>query len=151
MQDLYGSDKRIAGVFKGTQASLTVGGTAGAQRGALVQNIALSYNRQVTRILELGSEDQYYVIGSSEGQGNIGSILGPRNTVITMLKELGDACGSPNRSVMFEAASEFCEDGGDFKAEATGAILTGFNVSVAAQDFLVQQGGTLMFATLDVS
>ena len=154
MQDLYGSDKRLAGTFKGTTAALTVGRTNGALRGALVQNIALSYNRQVTRILELGSENQYYVTGQSQGQGQIGAILGPRNIVIDMMKDLADECTAASRQVAFAVISDFCGDEGgtgELEARAAGALLTSVNLSVTAQDFLVQQGGTFMFTAMQLN
>lgn len=153
MQDLYGSTKRLAGAFKGTTAALTVGNTGGALRGALVQNISMAYNRQVTRILELGSENQYYVTGQAQGQGQIGAILGPRNVVISMLKSLADECTAASRIVAFQVVSDFCgEDGGtgELTAKVSGSLLTGINISVSAQDFLVQQGGQFMFVAMEL-
>lgn len=155
MQDLYGSTKRLAGAFKGTTAALTVGNVGRALRGALVQNITMSYNRQVTRILELGSDNQYYVTGQAEGQGTLGAILGPKNIVIDMMKSLADECKAASNIVAFEVVSNFCGDevdgAGTLKAQVTGALLTGINVGVSAQDFLVQQSGQFMFVAMDLA
>ena len=150
--DIYGSTKQLAGTFKGTVATLTIASADAALTGSLVQNLSFNYNRQVTRLFEIGSENQYFIIGSSEGQGQIGSILGPSNIVVEVLNRLGDACKASENVVAFLARSEFCagrrSTNVGLRVVCYGALLTGVNVGITAQDFLVQQGGQFMFTAM---
>lgn len=156
MLDLYNTDKTLRGTFKGTTATLVIGTLDGALKGALVQGINMQYSRQVTRILELGSTDQYYVIGQSQGGGNINSIVGPNRIVTDMIQELADECEAASRQVSFQTVSDFCGDSdtrnnsSEMKAVAQGALLTQVSLGVTADNFLVQQGGQFMFVAMQL-
>ena len=149
--DIYEGQKDLGGVFNGTTAAISVGTTTDSQAGALVQNLNVRYDRQITRILELGSETQYYVVGQSQGNGQFEAILGPNNIVLNIINTLADACNAPQNVVRFSADSQFCggaRGGSTLQLTMSHAVLTSISVGVAVQDFLVRQGGAFLFIAL---
>lgn len=155
MLDLYGSNKKLAGTFKGTAATLTISDKETALVGALVQSLNLNYQKSVSRVMEIGSENQYYVSGQSQGQGDFGAIVGPNNIVISITKSLADECKAASRIVAFSTTTNQCinesDSGSRLQAQASGALLTNVGVSVSADNFLVQQSGSFMFTAMSLS
>jgi hypothetical protein len=152
--DVFGSTKKLSGAIRGASIKLTIANQDVVQAAALVQSVQMQYSRQVSRLFELGSENMYYNIGNSEGQGAIQTIVGPSTTVSAALKSLGDPCQAVNNVVQFSGSSNVCGAGsggaGSLTVTALGALLQSTSVQINAQDFLMQSGGQFMFARLEM-
>lgn len=150
-------DVKVGGVFNGTDVRLSLGSAGDGESiaGALVQRVDITYRRQVQRVLELGSYNTYYIIGRSEGEANMQNIVGPSNTVQTIIDGLADACKVDQNALTLSADTEFCatsQVGGETKRAVkfvlTGAILTQMGVTISTQDFTIVQTAGIMFASL---
>lgn len=152
MTDIFGTDSSLAGVFKGTSFAISVGGgTNGSFQGALVQQLQISYRRQLTRVWELGSRNQYYIEGHTEGQGSIQRIVGPQGLVDNILSSLADVCGAQSRVVTLTAQNNTCTttDGGTLTL--TSPTATGVNYGANVGNFLVNAGMELIFVALNAA
>lgn len=145
MADIFNAKGGIGGIFKGTTVALTLGG--GSQKGALVQNINLTYNRNVSRIWELGSDDTYYIIGHTEGQAGMSKIVGPSDNDI--LDQLGDACTAKDKTLNLTGTSDNCDGPGQFSLKATGPVLTSRGFSADANQFIITSQASFMFSGLE--
>lgn len=151
MGDLFGAKGAVGGIFKGTQVAVTLGkGTVGngtGQKGALVQTMALSYTRNVTRVWELGSNDSYYIIGHTEGQMQMNRIVAKVENDI--LDELGDACKAKDYLLNLTSVANACETGAKISLVASGPMLTQRSFSADAGQFVLTSSAALMFSGLE--
>lgn len=150
--DVFGSTKKLSGAIRGASIKLTIANQDVVRAAALVQSVQMQYSRQVSRLYELGSENMYYNIGNSEGQGAIQTIVGPASTVSSALKALADPCQAVSNVVKFSGGNNSCEGSGatGIAVTAIGALLANTSVQINAQDFLMQSGGQFMFARLEM-
>lgn len=151
MPDIFGTDSRLGGSFKGTLFKLALGGGGGLDlQGALVQSFNLTYSRQLTRIWELGSTDQYYIEGKTEGDAGLQQIVGPKGLVNDLLKKLSDTCGADKRVLTLTAGSSArsCGVTGSTQLVLGGPVATSVQVTAEAQQFIINSGLKLMFTSL---
>ena len=163
MADVFGIETDVGGVFKGNKFTMTVTGSnqGGGQidfEGALVQNIQLNYQRQITRFWALGSAKQYYVEGRSEGQGSFSRIVGPQGLVDNLVNVLSDLCTLQNRQVTLTAretsdcAAWLNNQGnanqGVLAITMGGVVSTGISFGADAQNFVINSALQIMFASL---
>lgn len=163
MADILGREQtgRLAGTFSADKVKLSFGGTTLA--GTATQSIGVQYQSPVTTIFELGSADRYYIVGRASGQATIGQILGPSLLTYELLSRLGDPCAAGDRALQFEVgicrprtAGVSALVGGLAAAASSGAVpLTmegcismGININTEAQQVLIQQQVSLMFASM---
>ena len=152
-EDVFRSKGAVGGVYKGTLVALTLGGADLAAKGSLVQSINITYNRNVNRIWELGSQDTYYILGHTEGTAQLSRIIGRADTDI--LDKLADACTSVNQVISMSAAGPAaageapCPGGEiDFDITISGPVLISRSFSISADNFLITEGASLMFSSL---
>ncbi len=150
MSDIFGVDSKLGGTFKGTSFSLSVGGGNGDFRGALVQQLQISYMRQITRVWELGSRDQFYIEGHVEGQGTLQQIVGPKGLVSSLLTNLSDICSATSRTLSLSAANNAC---GGITSTGTNLTLespvaTRYTFGASVQNFLIDSGLEITFTGL---
>ncbi len=151
MSDVYGTDSKLAGVFKGTSFALSVGGSGGSFKGALVQQLQISYQRQLTRIWELGSRDQYFIEGHTAGQGGLQRIVGPKGLVDDIVRALADVCTAASRAGTLSAVNNGCNDqqsGGLMTLDSP--VVTGLTFGADVGNFLVNSGVQMEFTGLQV-
>lgn len=151
-EDVFQSKGAVGGVYKGTLVALTIGG-AQATKGSLVQSININYNRNVNRIWELGSQDTYYILGHTEGTAQLSRIIGRADTDI--LERMADACESVNQVISMSSAGPAvggetpCPGGEiDFDITISGPVLINRSFSISADNFLITEGASIMFASL---
>jgi hypothetical protein len=143
---------KIGGVFNGVDVTITLGSATGnGLQGALVQQIAVSYRRQINRLYELGSDDTYYILGRTEGTAQMSNIVGPSSVVSEMLDALSDACKVSQNVLNIKANPTICGTEAavsnvNFSLE--GCILSDISVTVSVQDFTVAQQASIMFSKL---
>ncbi len=149
--DLFGTDSKLGGTFKGTSFALSIGGAEGDFHGALVQQIQVNYSRQLTRVWELGSRDQFYIEGHVEGSAQLQRIVGPRGLIDNITRELNDICGAGSRTLSLSAANNACAEsvlsgGGTIVLESPAAVR--FTLGASVQNFVVDSGLELAFTGL---
>jgi hypothetical protein len=151
MTDIFGTDSKLAGVFKGTSFALSVGGGNGSFQGALVQQLQISYRRQLTRVWELGSRDQYYIEGHTEGQGSLQRIVGPQGLADNVIKNLADVCGAQSRVVTLSAQNNTCTGSDGGVLTLTSPTVTGVSYGADVGNFLINAGVEMIFVALNAA
>lgn len=153
----------MADVF--TRTEVGFGGAMHAQNGiitpanglsgVLMQNIQLSYQQQVTRIYELGNNrtrtNVYYVGGRSQGTMGAAHVVGPGVTMKAFYDNFGDVCKAETNTCVLDLTPNICPGKATVKATYTCkyCVLISIGVSVAAQDFVVNENSQLMFSGME--
>lgn len=128
--------------------------------GLLVQQLGLNYAQQITRIFELSSNRQYYVIGRPQGTMNMNRVVGPQQVTTQFINKFGQACNASNNTVTLTAKAgclaaattgqqpvgEFANGGINYNAQ--NVVLTQLSLSVASQDMLINEAFQAMFVGL---
>jgi hypothetical protein len=151
MTDLYNIDSKLAGIFKGSQFAITVGSVSSTLVGALVQSIALNYSREITRVWELGSLNQYYIQGHTQGQGQLQQIVGPQGVVSAMVSTMSDICAASGLVMSLSAANEACTGNAGLTVTLTAPIVTNVSMGAQAQNMVVDSGMTFTFVSMSQS
>ena len=149
----------LLGVFSSQSAVMTLGEVA----LGIVQNVQLQHSQQINRIYDVGNGGKaklenfaavYYVGGRAQGQGTIARVLGPGSEPAAQFyAKFGGVCESKGNNLTFTFSGSTCGPGvvaPTTKYTAQGAIITNVGISVAAQDMIVNENVTFMFANLDV-
>lgn len=153
--DIYGAKGSIGGVFKGTKVKLIVGssgagsGGDGGSNAAMVQNIAITYTRNVTRIWELGSDDTYYVIGHTEGTAQLNRIVAKATSDI--LDQFADACTAKDKTLKIEGTTTACDGTPKLNLTLTGPVMTQTGFSIDVGQFLIANSIAMMFSSLSMN
>lgn len=155
----------MAEVF--TRTEVDFGGAMHAQNGIIVpnagltgvlmQNIQLGYQQAVTRIYELGESGKrtkvYYIGGRSQGTLGAAHVIGPGVSMQAFYDNFGDVCKAKNNTCVIDLSPNICAasaaGGGKAKYTAKYCVLISIGVSVAAQDFVVNENSQLMFSGLE--
>jgi len=148
MADIFGTTSKLGGTFKGTAFAMAVGGAGGDFRGALVQQLQISYARQIERRWELGSTDQYFIEGHTEGQGSLSRIAGPTGLVTPMISALADVCQAGSRAMTLTAAANVCGTGGGGSLTLESPVMTKVSFGANVQSFTIDNSFELMFTSL---
>jgi hypothetical protein len=123
--------------------------------GVLMQNIQLSYQQAVTRIYELGKRGQktkvYYIGGRSQGTLGAAHVIGPGISMKAFYDNFGDVCKAKNNTCVIDLAPNICQGQGSANVKYTAkyCVLVSIGVSVAAQDFVVNENSQMMFSGLE--
>jgi hypothetical protein len=124
--------------------------------GALMQNLQIQYSQQVTRLYEIGRIGQksrvYYISGRAQGQIQAAHVIGPGVVIKAYYDNYGDVCQAINNQIQLQLGPNIC--GGAANAltyRARHCVLTQIGLSVAAQDFVISENSTLMFAGLELN
>jgi hypothetical protein len=73
-QDIFGREVAYGGGFEPEGTTVKF---AGIVSGALVRNLNVSYQQQISRVWDLGSGRAFFIAGHTAGQFSIGRIAGP--------------------------------------------------------------------------
>ena len=151
MADVFNSETTFGKSFKGTMFKIGVGSSSGETTlGALVQDFAVQYQRQITRLFELGSRQQSYVEGVAAGQLRLSQIVGPVDVVDSLLSDLGDICRAEDNNVVLSAGAVMCDGDAPQTIAMTNAVATAVGLTGNVGNFVIQKSLDVMFATLDV-
>jgi len=147
-----------------TKAEVDFGGAMTAEKGivvqfgVLLQNIQLQYSQNVTRLYELGKAGGktkvYYVSGRSQGQATLAHVIGPGDQVKQFYEKYGDVCQADVNSLDLDVEPNTCaaKGGPSIKSwKCKYCVLINVGMSVAAQDFVINTQGTVMFSGLEVN
>ena len=155
-----------AGSFASDSAVLSVAGQANLALG-IVQNVQLSFAQAIARVHDVGNGGLsgkvpvWYVGGRTQGQATIARILGPASTSLCdFYVKMGDVCNPQDLTFAFTAGcSSQTTATTTYGASAAGAVakmkytieaavITNVGITVGAQDMLVNENVTFMFANL---
>jgi len=149
-EDIFRSGGAVGGVYKGTQVKAVLGGAEAAE-GSLVQSLTIDYNRQVNRVWELGSENTYFILGHTDGAATLNKIVGQPGTDI--LERMADACDSVDQTISVSSTgggigSQCSSSDLNFDLTISGPILTRRSFAISADNFMITENATIMFAAL---
>jgi hypothetical protein len=155
MADLYGSLAKLNGVFKGTNFQISLVDGEVSTDGALIQDFSVQYARQITRVYELGSANQYFIEGPTQGNAALSQLVGPTSVVSEIAEGLGTLCDTSERALTLTAGmADPCTEGG---TASPGKVLTlgnpistNFQIGGSAANFTVSSSIGIMFTRLDV-
>lgn len=140
---------------------------------ALMQNVNLQYAQNVTRLFEIGTINGksrvYYIAGRAQGNMGIGRVIGPRANLMAYYEKYGDACAARDNNMRLACdASECTVANVATQAAVNGAVgaanaavagrfvflcgycvLTSISVGLAAEQFIINESGTLMFSNFE--
>ena len=116
----------------------------------LVQQVNVTYSQNVSQIWEVGSSFTYFIAGRTQGQMNIGRIIGAKGIGTEFINKFADDCQMPENhmTLQIQAGCTDNTDRGSLKAE--GVVITSIAYSVQAQDMVVNEQFNLMFARLSI-
>jgi hypothetical protein len=141
----------FAGCFAADHAKVTsqlLVGNHEAQAGLTIQNIALEYTQQVTRVYEIGTPLHYLVAGRAAGQANIGRISGPRKLAKEFYKSYGDLCRARDNALQFAVSTG--SDGEKLESSAAAftcqfVVITSLGFNLGCEDTLINEQLAMMF------
>jgi hypothetical protein len=159
-----------AGSFASDSAVLTVAGQPNLALG-IVQNVQLSFAQAIARVHDVGNGGLagkvpvWYVGGRTQGQATIARILGPASTSLCdFYIKMGDVCNPQDLTFSFTAGcgsqtatgsnsgatsgTSYPGVSANMKYTIQAAVITNVGITVGAQDMLVNENVTFMFANL---
>lgn len=169
--DLFKSEATVGETLRGSnfQLSASSGGSTTSNaldvEGAFIQEFSLQYQRQVTRIYELGSRIQHYIEGANQGNFALAQIVGSKGIVDGLMDVISDICNANSNSLTVTAGGRLCTtttgssgstSGGTSTATSgtkitvTGVTATSFGISSSAGNFVVNKQVGGMFVACSV-
>jgi hypothetical protein len=120
--------------------------------GMLTQNIQISYQQQINRLYEIGTNNTYFVGGRTQGQIAIGRIIGPRALQVAFYAKYGDMCQAKSNNINLTT-------GGTCDGTATAGakfsmkycVITNIGIAIGAQDMIVNENLQMMYVSLEVA
>ena len=140
-QDIFGRDISKGG-FGGAFSSAGATMQVGLLSDLLVTNVQVNYQQQVNRIFDVQSDKTYYVVGRVQGNGSLGTVVGPKGAGDAAISELGDPCNK--NSILFNFTGSRCgESGGsetlNRKRKVFDVVLQSVGFTVQAQDMVINE------------
>jgi hypothetical protein len=153
MNDIFGRQEAVfGGAFSADSALMTFAGITGV--GLITQQLNFSYQQHVTRIYEVGTHFQYYIVGRSEGSMSLSRVLGPRPLAFAFYTIYGNACNAANNTINLSMA-QGCVNAQDAQAAGNlttlsilGVLLQNVGFSIQAEQMLISEQAQAMFIAL---
>lgn len=175
MADVYSRQRTgFGGSFASDLAAMTFAGSTTPL--GIVQNVQVQFAQQIARIYDVsnggtagaagGLVPVFYVGGRTQGNATIARVLGPQSGALCdFYAEIGNVCSpqdlsftfrggcgaqggaSPTQKLPFANAVGNAEFN-SVKYSIEAAVMTNIGISVGAQDMIVNENVTLMFANL---
>ena len=159
--DLFNRDSsRLNGVFTSDRVKLILP----EQLGVLVQQVQTSYAQAITRLYEVGSNEQaadgknasniYYVGGRTQGSLNLSRVVGPQQTIKAMYDRFGDVCAPESLAIVLQETN--CHEGSresdakPIRYIYSNAVIQQVGMSVSAQDMVINESLQMIFSSLKV-
>lgn len=152
------ASSKVAGTFSSQNAGLVSGA---AKALGIITNVNIQYQQSVSRIFDLNRTNKtlkspmYYVGGRAQGNLTIGRLLGPKADC-DFYTEYGNICKiNEELNLTFEggdpgtSAKAGCGKNKTKTYSIKQPVLTGIGISQNAQDFMVNENLTLMFADME--
>lgn len=148
MSDVLGRESAaFGGAYDSDKARLTVGGTG--LGGLFVESVQANYQQQVNRIFDMSDKDIFYVKGQAQGQGSIGSLVGPKAGATAAITALANICKPQELSFNLAGAGCGPKGGGaDSKRTLKQATLMSVGMQGQSQDMLIREQLGFMFGSM---
>jgi hypothetical protein len=151
--DLYGREEPIfGGAFSADSALLTFAGITGV--GLITQQINFNYQQSVTRIYEVGTNFQYYIVGRSQGTAGLNRVLGPRPLAFAFYTVYGNPCNAAGNTINV-SMQQGCGNANDPTGTGNldtlsmvGVLLQSVGFSVQAEQMLISEQAQAMFISM---
>jgi len=128
----------VGGVFASDKAVMTISGGNSLGKGALVQDVNVTYNQPITQLYELGSNNVYPLAGRASGTVTVQKIVSDKS----FDKALFDACEN-GATVVFSGLNGTCGNGGggsgNINVTCRGVIVTTWGMTMNTQDPVVRE------------
>jgi len=166
MADIFArAGQQFNGAFAADAAKIVFAGQASsgldAGVGLLTQSVNVSYNQQISRLYEIGTNFTYLVAGRTQGQVATQRVLGPRPVITSFYTKYGNVCNAATNNLNFETETG-CPQGDNpsvnlgaqgglaklaFKVKS--AVITQLGISVNANDMIINESLQMMFVSLE--
>lgn len=90
MADVFGLDTKLGGAWSLDGAVLTLG--EGLNDGLVVTSINVQYTRRSQKFSPLNQNKKFLVTGESDGQAQLGVIIGPSKGVVDFITRFSNTC-----------------------------------------------------------
>lgn len=129
----------------------------GSGVGMLVQQLQLSYQQQITRVFEVGSDKTFYIAGRTQGQVTMARIMGPRPVQLGFYTKFGNACLAAENNIDFLAETgctsrsggRTVQSGSAYAFTIKHAVIINLGIQIAAQDMVINEQVQMMFTALN--
>jgi hypothetical protein len=118
--------------------------------GLLVQNIAVNYQQNITRLWEVGSPQTFFFAGRTQGTIQMKKVVGGNGVSREFITKYGDVCEIRENHLTFLliAACASGDLGGADNIKASGCVINSLTYSVASADMIINEEMSLLFALL---
>ena len=147
------SEVKFGGAMTADKGMFT---STGGLTGVLMQGLNIQYQQNVTRLYEIGVENEvtnvYYVGGRSAGTLGVSHVIGPGVAMKAYYENFSDVCNADTNAIRFSMKPNVCGNKAQIeKAEykAKFCVLVQVGLSVQAQDFVINQSSNMMFSGLE--
>lgn len=131
MSDLFGRrSMEFGGAFSADAAQIAFSFSnprnSGVERGGvglLTQQLNFTYQQQITRLYEIGSQRTFYVAGRPQGNAQLARVVGPREVTLAFYYKFGNVCCAKDNILQFSAAAMCFPSGSGTTTEADVATL----------------------------
>ena len=150
-------DTAFQGSFASDTAVLKMGTNPAVELG-IVQNAQIQFAQSIARIYDVGNTGAvgqqavvWYVGGRTQGQATLARVLGPASKGLgEFYKRVGNVCEAANNRLTFTFLAG-CAGAVSTTYTLTAAVMVNVGISVSAQDMIVNENVSLMFANLEVA
>jgi hypothetical protein len=140
--DILGRTATVGEPFSADDTELLFRGAA--LHSLVVQQLGITYQQNITRLWEIGSDKQYFVSGRQEGGMTMARVVGPKPLVGEFLKDYGDVCNVRENVISLYVKGACETDAGEIIA--SGCVVTSVAFSVSAQDMVIHENVQLLVA-----
>lgn len=145
--DIFGRESStFGGAFAADAATMTFAG-AGANSGTLVQTVNISYQQQIQKLYEVGSNQIYHVGGRTQGTGSIGRIIGPKQLGPLLYGVYGNICNVGQNTLQFTFQAN-CQGSTTVTYTCHLVLVTALGFNLQAVDMMINEQVQFMFSGL---
>jgi len=122
---------------------------SGSEAGVLLQTLQMTYVQQVSRLLELGSSNIYYVGGRAMGNAAAARIFGPRILAAEFYRTYGNVCNAKTNTLHFGVQAGCNADSLQRRSYTCHfVVLTEMSLAAQATDSMINESLRMIFSSL---
>jgi hypothetical protein len=147
-RDIFKREVDIGDPLAADSTRLLIGGTGNAD--LMVQNVTITYTQNINRVYEVGSAKTFFIAGRTAGTMSIKRIVGNKGISSEFIQKYADVCNMKGNTMTldFTAGCTTGQSVGSLKA--SGVVINSITYVVAAQDMIINEDLSIMFARLDL-
>lgn len=133
MADIFGRTVKYGGGFKPEGTTVNFSGITG---GAIVRNISIGYDQQISRIWDLGTGNCYFIAGHTNGTWGIGRVAGPGAALSALAAYTVCSPGT----LSFNGSNGLCPSPGAASYTLHDVVTVQVSVAVTSDDMIINEG-----------